>query len=582
MKETGKLARVVSHCFGPWFGQTASVADGDKRRDWAATAARSVGQRRLWDGASRDVVAGLSVLLLAVAGCQTPEAVIGYEPPQPEAVQLQGLEPGEPVEVVVDPGLEGEHDADFYVQQALERNPEIQAAEHAAAAAAQRIPQAVALDDPVLTDSFQPLPDASLQTAAGRAPNLVALSQRFPWFGKLRLRGQIAEQEAQIALTRLVQTQLKVTEQVRLAYAEVWFNQEAIAITEHSRELLEDLLQFADARYRAGQTSQQDVLRAQVEVDRLDDRLIQLRRQLKQAQADLAALLHTSPEADLRAKEVGTESVPEQLDALYQAAIRCRPELQEQLHAIIAAQRAQELARLQYFPDATLGVGWQAITDDSHAVSPVANGDDNVIFGIGINLPIWYDRLNAAVRESDYRLMQTAQQYEFTKDDTFRLIRRLVVQAKALEEQLDLFRHNIIPRSEQALRVSAADYRVGRVDFEQVLDNWTDLLAFQLQEARLQASLYQTMASLERVVGCELAEIPELQASKAQGSPEPTRPGEMPTPEQAKPVPATKQTTPGPSKKATPAPASNPAKPSKTTPAAGSKPDGPKRGGQTP
>ena len=105
--------------------------------------------------------------------------------------------------------------------------------------------------------------------------------------------------------------------------------------------------------------------------------------------------------------------------------------------------------------------------------------------------------------------MASARRYDATRDDTFRQIKRLVVQVRALDQQIVLFRDSIIPKAEQTLQVSAADYRVGKIDFQQIIDNWTDLLLFQIQLVRLEATLAQTFASLERVVGCQLAVLPE-------------------------------------------------------------------------
>ena len=126
---------------------------------------------------------------------------------------------------------EGVQDVDFYVRIALERNPEILAAQRNVAAQSEVIPQVTALADPMLTDTFQPITGNSVQTAAGRGPNLVTLSQRFPWFSKLRVRGEVAEQETKMALARLAQSQLKVIEAVKLSYYELYFNQRAIDIT---------------------------------------------------------------------------------------------------------------------------------------------------------------------------------------------------------------------------------------------------------------------------------------------------------------------------------------------------------------
>jgi outer membrane protein, heavy metal efflux system len=400
--------------------------------------------------------------------------------------------------------LQGAHPVDFYVAIALELNPEIQAARRAVEAQAQVMPQVTALDDPMLSTTLMPISAYSLQTAAGRATSTLTLSQKLPWRGKLRVRGEVAEEELRMAQARLAQTQLEVVEDVRLAYHELLFSQRATDITREHRQLLEDLLQIADALYRTGETSQQDVLRAQVELDRLDDRLIGLRRAQQQAQADLASLLHTAPGAEPQAlPEVAASPVPAQIEPLYERAARCRPRLQERAAAVAREQRREELARLQSFPDVTLGMSWQSMTTD-RALSGVANGNDNLMLTVGANLPIWRARLRAGVSEAQQRVLESASRHAAARNDTFRQIRRLMVQARALDEQLQLFRENIIPHAEQTLQVSVADYRVGSVSFLQLIDNWTQLLAFEVQHARLEASREQALASLEAAVGCPL------------------------------------------------------------------------------
>lgn len=453
----------------------------------------------------RDCVA--IAVIASLAGCASPpQSDPHYAATESHIHQVVAHDVSHVPELIqTDAEIEGEHALDYYVQLALGRNPEILAAQRAISASSAVIPQVTAFDDPMLVDTFQPFDKHAVQTAAGRAPNTLMLSQKFPWFGKLETRGQIAEQDVQMAMTRLAQAELKVTEDVRLAFYEVQFSQRAIAITEEDAALLRDLLQIAEARYRTGAASQQDVLRAQVELNKIDDRLIALRRQLRQSQADLARVLHTSPESNLMAtSEIEIPSAPEHIEQLYQMAAECRPELQERFYAIQKTQRARDLAELNYYPDVTAGLGWQAVSQ-SDSLSRVANGNDNLMMTVGVNLPIWRDKLDAGVREWEQRSLENARRYEATLDDTFRLIRRLMVQIDAIQQQLDLFKGSMIPKTEQALRVSTADYRVNKIDFQQLLDNWSDLLTFHLQVARLDANLAQTLASLERVVGCELA-----------------------------------------------------------------------------
>lgn len=402
----------------------------------------------------------------------------------------------------------GAHPVDFYVQTALARNPEIQALERRVAAQSEVIPQVTTLPDPMLSNAFWPISDNSLQTAAGRATNVLTMSQSFPWFGKLRLRGQVAEADTQIALSQLAEIQLKVIEDVKTTYYEIYFSQQAIKITEDNEKFLRDYITLADARYKVAKSSQQDVLRAQVELSKLQDQLVALRRQWKVAQADMAKLLSASPESDLRALDSPTlPAVPDQMERLYEVALATRPELQGRLQAILRDQRRVDLAKLNYFPDVAVGVSWGSITETGAVARMTANGNDTVSFAVGINLPIWQDKLAAGVREAQNRQAESSQLLQVAKDDIMRHVRRLSVQALALEQQVTLYRKEIVPRADQTLRVATADYKVGKVDALTVLDNYTQLLRFQIQQVRLESALGQVLSSLERAVGGQLIEM---------------------------------------------------------------------------
>jgi outer membrane protein, heavy metal efflux system len=418
-----------------------------------------------------------------------------------------------PLIVTEDPEIQGAHPLEFYVDMALERNPELQAARRSLAAQAQVIPQVTALDDPMLSNSIWPAPRHAPQTTMGRMPYGMMVSQQFPWFGKLRMRGEMAEAEVQMAFARLAETELGVIENVRLAYHEVNYNQRAREITGHNRELLADLIEIAEARYRTGEASQQDVLRAQLELDRVDQRLIEIDQALRESQADLASLLQADPDADLlAAPELEELSTPGEIDRLYEIAIQCRPELQERLASIVRDQRNEELKRLDYYPDVTLGFGWDVMTMD-RAMDPLSDGFDTYGVTVGLNLPIWRERLRAGVGEARHRVVESSRRYDASRNDTFRQIRRYTVQARALDEQRGLFRDRMVPRAEQTLRVSIADYRVGRVSVLQLIDNWLQLLTFELQLARIEASRLQALASLERAVGCALTDFSDSDTS---------------------------------------------------------------------
>jgi outer membrane protein TolC len=440
----------------------------------------------------------------------------------------------------VAPPLAGPQPVEVCIAYALAQNPDIQVARKRVEAAGERVPQAASLEDPTLSVMGYPFYPDVPQTAGGRATARIAATQAIPWFGKLDTRAEMAEAETEMARRELAAAELAVIEQVKRAYYELHYVQKAIRITEDDKKLLIDLSKIAEVKYGTGTVSQQDVLRAQVEVSNLNSELIRLRQQLDSSQARLAQLLHVSPETPLRAaEELPKEQAPHDLEQLYQQAVAARPELQAQLAAIQRDRRSVDLARLAYFPDPALSVEWMGMTT-SGALSPLADGVPDVGIGMMVNVPIYRKRLDAGVREAEAKTVASARKYDSLRDQTVQEVKDLFVQATSQYELIRLFRDDIIPKADQTLRVSMSAYEVGRVDFLQLIDNWRQLLRFQITYQRLESQLQQTLASLDRVVGGQLS-LEGAEGAKRTPGPRPPTP-EEPAPRQpapGKPQPAT-------------------------------------------
>ncbi|WP_068136209.1 TolC family protein [Roseimaritima ulvae] len=391
---------------------------------------------------------------------------------------------------------------EYFVDIALARHPKILAARQRVAAATNVIPQARALPDPTFNNTFWPLHDNAIQTAAGRVANQMSVNQKVPYPEKLKTQAVIASREVQIAQAEVDAIAREITEAVRLAYYEVWFATRAISIVTETKDLVADLEQVAEARYRSG-GSQQDVLRARLETDRLDDELVTLTKQQQLAQADLATLLQqplgtfpaTSSELDIR-------DTPRQLEELVALAEQCNPQLQGLGWEIQRDRGKERLACLQQYPDINVGLAWGLVSDNNNVLSPVANGNDQLSFSIGTTLPIWRDKINAGVREAAHRRSSTTRRLEAERDELYGKIRRLVVQAEALNQQRDIYQNRIIPRTESTLKLSIADYRGKRTDFFTLVETYRELLMFETQLARIDATLAGTLAQLDRTVGC--------------------------------------------------------------------------------
>ena len=446
-------------------------------------------------------------LLLVFGGCRTAHDI---RDPEYAAVlrSMQSMRPDpQAVAATVPPvvvELAGPHAVEEYVGFALSQHPEIHSARKIVEAKAHRVPQAASLKDPMVGTTYYP---EEVQTAAGPQQLSLNASQQFHWFGKLGQRAAVAEASVDVARARLAAKELEVIGQVKGAYYELYFLQRAIAISERDRQLLVDFARIARIKYETATVSQQDLLRAQVEVSVLDNELIRLRQQRQSAQARLARLLHISPDTQVAAVErLNVEQVPQDLDWLYARAIAARPELHAQIAAVFRDRENVELARLNYYPDASLGATWIATGDGG--LSPVSNGRDAVLVGVNFNVPIYRKRLDARVREAEAQAVASARQYDSLRDRTAEEVKDLFARASSQRDLLQLFAREILPKAEQTLQVSVRAYEVDTVDFLTLIDNWRQLLRFQISYHRLEAELRQTLAQLERTIGGPLAALP--------------------------------------------------------------------------
>lgn len=395
------------------------------------------------------------------------------------------------------PVFEGVHSLDEYIALALNHNPKVHAIRKRMEALAHRVPVEASLQDPMLTLTVQPEP---VQTAAGQQDAVLALSQRFPWFGKLAARAGIAEAETNVARAELGAIELDVVARVKKAYFDLYFVQKAIEVTEADQQLLLEIRTVADTRYKSQRASQQDVLRANLEISNTENQLIQLRQQLVSSQARLARLIHTAPDSDLFADEsIPTIPSLQDLESLQRVAIAARPELHVMLAKLDSTQMAVELARLDYKPDVTLGMSWIDVSNSG--ISPVSNGQDSLLLSAGVNLPIYRKRLDSAVRSAEASAVAAARNYDAMRDETLESVTDLFTKVESQRQLLELFSEDILPTARQTLSVSSQAYNVGEVDFLQLVDNWRQLLRYEISNLRLQATIQQTLAELEQMVG---------------------------------------------------------------------------------
>jgi cobalt-zinc-cadmium efflux system outer membrane protein len=213
------------------------------------------------------------------------------------------------------------------INTAIEQNPQLKSMRSAFLADSAKITQEGALPDPVLSLGLMNLPVNSF--AFDQEPmtgKQIAINQLFPFPGKLSLKEDISSEDTEISRTNYQEYRNQLIRDVTTEYYNLFVIDKSIEITEKNQALLKEYTEIAQSRYRVGKGLQQDVLKAQVELSKMIDKLIKLKQERRVKQARINALLNQPVNTPLgRPIEPGYAEVDQDPDSLLSLAKKNRP-----------------------------------------------------------------------------------------------------------------------------------------------------------------------------------------------------------------------------------------------------------------
>lgn len=371
------------------------------------------------------------------------------------------------------------------IQETLDENPEIKAAERRWEASKSRIPQAQTLPDPKINLSYREL--SARETMYG-------FSQALPFPGKLRLRGEVAASEADIFEQDYLATVLQVIAALKQAYYDLHFIHESASILENTQRLLVQFEDTAEARYSVGQSAQQDIFRAQAEVSRVLARLATLEQKKQSLHADINRLLNRPP-ADPLGTPAGIHMTPlkhplEELNALLDQSA---PLLLQRAKGVERGGKAVELAKRDYYPNFELGAA--GLREE-----PMGRNGYQVM--LSVEVPLYFQtKQSQAVREAQAGREAAVDDLQAIRQELLFRIKDNVAQAERAEQLVKILGEAIIPQARLTLASAQAGYAVGKVDFLTLLNS---LLTLQENEIELHGEMVEhekTLARLEAIIG---------------------------------------------------------------------------------
>jgi outer membrane protein TolC len=375
------------------------------------------------------------------------------------------------------------------VEEALLRNPSIQAASRQWEASQAIIPQVQSLPDPSLLLGYQRMP--MLEPLEGP---VYGFSQKFPFPGKLGLKGEVAARHADRIEQMYYATRLNVISRLKQHYWDLHFIHKGIEIVEKNKRLLMHFEKTANARYSVGKTAQQDVFRAQVELSRVLDRLAVLEQQKESLHAAINRILNRPPIGPLGTPEaIHLTPIPQDLPELARRAEAFSPILLASAKNVAQGEESVSLARKEYFPDfnlSALGTRNERINENGYQLM------------FGIQIPLFYQtKQREGVNQAVADLSRAREDLTATRQDLLFQVKDAFERAQRATRLVKIVGKAIIPQATLALQSAQAGYSVDKVDFLTLLNN---LLTLQENELELHGEMVEhekAVARLEELTG---------------------------------------------------------------------------------
>ena len=377
------------------------------------------------------------------------------------------------------------------LEEAEKHNPQIEAARQGWQAAKQVPTQVSTLPDPQFT--LQQFSVGSPRPFAGYTNSDFAyiglgVSQDIPYPGKLKLRGEIAKREADVSQQQIESVRRAVWAEVKAAYFQLAYLSKTLAILEQDGELLRQVEQAADARYRSGMGTQQDILQAQLQKTKLVREIAMHHLEVGKLEARLKELLNRSQDSpDIEPAAISETPLVQTYDELLTAAKAQSPELAGAQKMIEKQSLQVDLAHKDFYPDFNVQYMWQR-TDPTQFRA-------YYMLSFGARVPIYHGRKQKPeLAQAQSEELRARSEFEAQSQRVASELRTQYVVTQQTSELLKIHREGLAPQARSEFQAGLASYQSNKQDFQAVLTAFLDVL-------RLDEEYWQNLAEYETAIG---------------------------------------------------------------------------------
>ena len=416
----------------------------------------------------------------------------------PQIISGQGQEQSAPASGQMDHDTGIPTPLAVLVEEAKRNDPAIRAAEQTAKAATFVAPQMSALPDPQFTlQQFSvgsPRPFAGY-TNSDFAYIGVGASQQLPYPGKLKLRGAVADRDADTAKAHIEVVLQDEIETLKTTYFHLAYLQQTLGTLQRNAALLEQVEQQTEAHYSSGQGNQQDVLKAQLERTKILREVSMHHQLVGEDQAELKRILRRSQDSpDIITEPIADTFLRCTAAELLDKVREENPNIHENSAMVQRNQTAVDLAQKEFRPD--FGVSYMYENTDRKFRNYYE-------LSFNVNFPRRKPR-QAALAQAQVNVERAQTDLDTQLQAALAEVQKQYVTVKTSEEQLLIYRDGLIPQAQATIQAGLAAYQSNREDFETLFSSFMDVLSLNLEYQQTILDHETALAHIERLTGVTL------------------------------------------------------------------------------
>jgi len=391
-------------------------------------------------------------------------------------------------------------DLSRYLETAAQNNPGLKSDFARYLAAMEKIPQVGTLPDPTAAFGYFATP---AETRLGPVQARIALSQRFPWFGLLDAREDVAGERAKVLLERFEESKSKLFYEVKIAYFDLYFVDRAIQISRENLEILETFQSLALIKLESGKASAVDELRVEMDLEDLENEIEYLKDRKYQLQVGFNKLLNVDAgDPVIVPKTIWVESIREDREQLIAQIGEQNHSLRQIDHKIVSWEHGKIVAEKEGKVDFSIGLDYSFVGSARTSLpDPSRSGRDTIVFPtIGISIPLYRKKYRAKVAEASQEV--TASSLE--RSDRVNRLRTLF--EKGYKEYRDGDRRIALYKAQSKIANEALDlllvqYSTDGSNFEEVLRIERRVLKYSLALDRARSDKNAAVAFIQYLLG---------------------------------------------------------------------------------